>query len=84
MIGSHITNLEGQVARGIHDVNLNPIIHERSSTVMTSAAPTVFGINIYLVILWLVLLYLMFRTGSMSSPSDGVNYAEEIRGDNKR
>lgn len=82
MIGPHSTTLEDHVARGINDVNLMSI-HERSSTVMTSAAPTVFGINIYLVIMWLVLLYLMFRTGSISSPSDAVNYAEEIRGDNK-
>lgn len=53
--------------------------HERSSTpAMTSAAPTIFGISIYLVIAWLVLLYLMFRTGSISSTEDAKNYAEEI------
>lgn len=53
--------------------------HERSSSpVMTSAAPTVFGINIYLIIAWLVLLYLMFRTGSISSTEDSKNYEEEI------
>lgn len=46
---------------------------------MTSAAPTVFGVSIYLIIAWLALLYLMFRTGSISSTSDSRNYADEIR-----
>lgn len=50
----------------------------RSSPPVTSAAPTIFGVNIFLIIIWLVLLYLMFRTGSISSTSDGTNYAEEL------
>lgn len=37
----------------------------RSSPAATSAAPKVFGVSIYLVIAWVVLIYLMFRTGSM-------------------
>lgn len=35
-----------------------------SSLVLRSAAPKVFGINIYLIIAWLALMYLMYRTGS--------------------
>lgn len=31
----------------------------------TSAAPTVFGVSIWLIIAWLGLLYLMYKTGSM-------------------
>lgn len=31
----------------------------------TSAAPTVFGVSIWLILAWLGLLYLMFKTGSM-------------------
>lgn len=51
-----------------------------SSPVMTSAAgPTVFGVSVYLIIAWLALLYLMFRTGSISSTSDAKNYADELR-----
>lgn len=57
-------------------------MHERSSSspAVTSAAPTVFGVSIYLIVAWLALLYLMFRTGSISSTSDARNYADEIRG----
>ncbi|KAJ4385578.1 hypothetical protein N0V93_010007 [Gnomoniopsis smithogilvyi] len=36
----------------------------KRSLVMRSAAPKVFGINIYLIIAWLALMYLMYRTGS--------------------
>ncbi|KAF3766942.1 hypothetical protein M406DRAFT_350335 [Cryphonectria parasitica EP155] len=39
--------------------------HQRSAPVATSAAPKVLGINIYVMIAWLGLLYLMYRTGSM-------------------
>lgn len=35
-----------------------------SSLVLRSAAPKVLGINIYLIIAWLALMYLMYRTGS--------------------
>ncbi|KKY35253.1 hypothetical protein UCDDA912_g04798 [Diaporthe ampelina] len=31
----------------------------------TSAAPTVFGVSIWLILAWLALLYLMYKTGSM-------------------
>lgn len=31
----------------------------------TSAAPTVYGVSIWLILAWLALLYLMFKTGSM-------------------
>lgn len=31
----------------------------------TSAAPTVFGVSIWLIIAWLGLMYLMYKTGSM-------------------
>lgn len=31
----------------------------------TSAAPTVFGVSIWLIIAWLALMYLMYKTGSM-------------------
>jgi hypothetical protein len=31
----------------------------------TSAAPTIFGFSIWLIIAWLILLYLMYNTGSM-------------------
>lgn len=57
-------------------------VHGRSSSspVMTSASgPTVFGVSVYLIIAWLALLYLMFRTGSISSTSDAKNYADELR-----
>lgn len=57
-------------------------VHGRSSSspVMTSAAgPTVFGVSVYLIVAWLALLYLMFRTGSISSTSDAKNYADELR-----
>lgn len=37
----------------------------RTSLVLRSAAPKVFGINIYLIIAWLVFMYLMYRTGSL-------------------
>lgn len=37
----------------------------RTSLVLRSAAPKVFGINIYLIIAWLVFMYLMYRTGSI-------------------
>lgn len=36
-----------------------------TSLVLRSAAPKVFGINIYLIIAWLVFMYLMYRTGSI-------------------
>lgn len=36
----------------------------KSSLVLRSAAPKVFGISIYLIIAWLALMYLMYRTGS--------------------
>lgn len=38
---------------------------ERFSAVTRSAAPKVLGVNVYLVIVWLALLYLMYRTGSL-------------------
>lgn len=38
---------------------------DRTSLVLRSAAPKVFGINIYLIIAWLVFMYLMYRTGSI-------------------
>lgn len=38
---------------------------ERAAPPAKTAAPKVFGISIYLIIAYLVLLYLMFRTGSM-------------------
>ncbi|KAI3393507.1 hypothetical protein diail_4184 [Diaporthe ilicicola] len=31
----------------------------------TSAAPTIFGFSIWLILVWLALLYLMYKTGSM-------------------
>lgn len=31
----------------------------------TSAAPTIYGVSIWLIIMWLGLLYLMYKTGSM-------------------
>lgn len=31
----------------------------------TSAAPTIYGVSIWLIITWLALLYLMYKTGSM-------------------
>lgn len=31
----------------------------------TSAAPTIYGVSIWLIIAWLGLLYLMYKTGSM-------------------
>lgn len=31
----------------------------------TSAAPTVYGVSIWLILAWLALLYLMYKTGSM-------------------
>ncbi|KAK2614608.1 hypothetical protein N8I77_001417 [Diaporthe amygdali] len=31
----------------------------------TSAAPTVFGVSIWLILAWLALLYFMYKTGSM-------------------
>lgn len=37
----------------------------RAASPAASAAPKVFGINIYLVIIYLALLYLMYRTGSL-------------------
>lgn len=37
----------------------------RTSLVLRSAAPKLFGINIYLIIAWLVFMYLMYRTGSI-------------------
>lgn len=37
----------------------------RRAAPATSDAPKVFGINLYLVIVYLALLYLMFRTGSL-------------------
>lgn len=31
----------------------------------TSAAPTIYGVSIWLILAWLALLYLMYKTGSM-------------------
>lgn len=31
----------------------------------TSAAPTIYGVSIWLIITWLALMYLMYKTGSM-------------------
>lgn len=31
----------------------------------TSAAPTIYGVSIWLILAWLALMYLMYKTGSM-------------------
>lgn len=36
----------------------------KASLVLRSAAPKVFGVSVYLIIAWLALMYLMYRTGS--------------------
>ncbi|KAJ4424044.1 hypothetical protein N0V82_001291 [Gnomoniopsis sp. IMI 355080] len=57
--------------RGAEPVSSIPVAEEqhdggltKSSLVLRSAAPKVFGISIYLIIAWLALMYLMYRTGS--------------------
>lgn len=51
---------EAAPAPAAADQNLN-----YPTLVMRSAAPKVFGVNVFLIIAWLVFMYLMYRTGSM-------------------
>ncbi|CAN8102243.1 unnamed protein product [Discula destructiva] len=43
----------------------DPDLDHHPALVVRSAAPKVLGVSVYLIIAWLVLMYLMYRTGSV-------------------
>lgn len=59
------TRLEREATSGSPATEKQNGESDKSSLVLRSAAPKVFGISIYLVIAWLALMYLMYRTGSI-------------------